>query len=707
MLENCRQSWRHRLSATRRVGTHAVCLQWALVAISVLYLPVNSQAGVTAENVIVVVNANSYASRTLANAYVEIRGIPSSNVIFLDQIPTDKLVIDLQLYKDRILTPVLNQIQQRGLTGQTSVIAYSADFPTTVNIKPHHELVTNPEVKKFQHPFAAINGLTYLYPFVLSDDPRYLEFSSNLYARGIFNRHFVNPFGDIDTHAEFQTALRLFDLEDYKLAAEQFEKLFEKQPLIPALAVRAAEARAKAGDQLAAKNLLVKAVAAGWTSKTWFAENKTLAPLLKQPPLSSLSARLSDGPIDVQEPVGFSSQTAWTLSGHPSTDPKMGIRYMMSCMLGVVHPRGSNLDQAIAVLEQAAKGDRTEPDAAFWFTVSGDVRTKTRLLELDNARKWLDHLGKENSTALGDIPKKSGKCVGLMLGTANMKLENREWEFVPGALADNLTSFGGRFETSSQSKLTDLLHIGAAMSSGTVFEPFALQPKFPLPIMYGYYASGATAIEAFYLSVQSPYQLLLVGDPLAQPFSRPPADEMTFVTTEGEAGKSMLQITRTPSTTAADQNQPAAMEIFIDGKLAKRMLPAGQLNLNLPENFRGARELRTVLIGRDALQPRSSYLHWVEDSEGVLPTAVVTDNSTSVTVNCPGATAIELLHHSESLGVVNGAEGVIEIDPAKVGGGPVRIRPVAKIGEQLVTGRETILRLPVVVPAAKPATAPK
>ena len=42
------------------------------------------------------------------------------------------------------------------------------------------------------------------------------------------------------------------------------------------------------------------------------------------------------------------------------------------------------------------------------------------------------------------------------------------------------------------------------MSSGTVAEPYALQFKFPLPMMYGYYAKGVSAIEAFYLSVTSP-----------------------------------------------------------------------------------------------------------------------------------------------------------------------------------------------------------
>ncbi len=298
------------------------------------------------------------------------------------------------------------------------------------------------------------------------------------------------------------------------------------------MALRAAEGREKAGDRVNAKNLILKAIAAGWTSKTWFVENETLSPLLKEPPLSSLATRLSDGPIEVQAPIGFSSQIAWTSSGNKNSDPTQGINYMLSCMLGVIHPFGSDINQASKVLSVAATGDHTYPNAAVWFTVSKDVRSTTRLLNVDAARDWLTHLGITNATTIGAVPKNTGKCVGLMLGTATINLENRKWEFVPGAISDNLTSHGGNYTTAGQTKLTALLHAGAAMSSGTVAEPYSIQAKFPLPIMYGYYASGVTALEAFYLSVASPYQLLIVGDPLAQPFAHTPNDTMTLTSPE-------------------------------------------------------------------------------------------------------------------------------------------------------------------------------
>jgi hypothetical protein len=51
---------------------------------------------------------------------------------------------------------------------------------------------------------------------------------------------------------------------------------------------------------------------------------------------------------------------------------------------------------------------------------------------------------------------------------------------VPGAICENLTSFGGIFTPAAgQTPLSEFLRAGAAGSSGTVIEPYAIQAKFP------------------------------------------------------------------------------------------------------------------------------------------------------------------------------------------------------------------------------------
>lgn len=92
--------------------------------------------------------------------------------------------------------------------------------------------------------------------------------------------------------------------------------------------------------------------------------------------------------------------------------------------------------------------------------------------------------------------------------------------FVPGALADHLTSLGGQLTDSSQMSVLRWLEAGATASYGTVVEPCNHPQKFPYPgIAMFYYANGASAIEAYWKSVAWPGEGLFVGEPLAKPFA--------------------------------------------------------------------------------------------------------------------------------------------------------------------------------------------
>lgn len=98
-----------------------------------------------------------------------------------------------------------------------------------------------------------------------------------------------------------------------------------------------------------------------------------------------------------------------------------------------------------------------------------------------------------------------------------------EVQFVPGALADDLTSYGGILDKDSygQTTTTDWIDAGATASYGTVSEPRSYPQKFPHPqLLLLHYIQGATALEAYWKSVAWPQQGLFVGEPLATPFSR-------------------------------------------------------------------------------------------------------------------------------------------------------------------------------------------
>jgi uncharacterized protein (TIGR03790 family) len=91
--------------------------------------------------------------------------------------------------------------------------------------------------------------------------------------------------------------------------------------------------------------------------------------------------------------------------------------------------------------------------------------------------------------------------------------------FVPGAVADHLTSTAGMLTDSRQMSALRWLEAGATGSYGTVVEPCAVLEKFPHPaVLMAHYLAGDTLIEAYWKSVDMPGQGIFVGEPLAAPF---------------------------------------------------------------------------------------------------------------------------------------------------------------------------------------------
>lgn len=93
--------------------------------------------------------------------------------------------------------------------------------------------------------------------------------------------------------------------------------------------------------------------------------------------------------------------------------------------------------------------------------------------------------------------------------------------FVPGALADHLTSTGGVLVDGSQMSSIRWLEAGATASYGTVSEPCNYPQKFPhAGVLIRHYLAGASAIEAYWKSVAWPAQGVFIGEPLASPYRR-------------------------------------------------------------------------------------------------------------------------------------------------------------------------------------------
>jgi hypothetical protein len=665
-------------------------------------VPGQVSAGMSSENVIVVVNGDSPVSRTVANHYIHQRQVPTKNVIVLDDVP-EGLDVELEDFRSKILKPVLAEIDSRGIAASTRVIAYSAGFPVGVKVHAHQKQMTDPMVKKYQTPLASINGLTYFYRYVLKDDPAYLNFGSNLYARGKFSRHFVNPFSG-ELKDKFEQADELRKEEKFSEASPLWVELHEAMPGMPGVAIRAAESLA-AEDQLDdARKMILAAIKAGWWSSSYLEDTPALEKCLDDPNIQKLLPLLDDSPTAWQGPQAFSATVGWTMTGSPVDAKQGGMPYLCSCMLAVVEPNGSTLGGAVRVLRRAAQADRTFPSGRFAFTASGDVRAKTRFPTVADAVVYLQEHGHDTEIFRGSVPEKAGAIVGLMTGTASASLLDQPWILQRGAIAENLTSFGAVFSNRSQTKLTEFLAAGAAMSSGTVTEPYSLQPKFPTPMLYGYYARGLSTIESFYQSIASPYQLLIVGDPLTQPFAKSP-DEVVEISFVSE-GKRRMRIARRSLGLKAPKSPTKTIEVYVDDRLFRVTPPVPAIEINWPENASGVYDVRATLTGLDRTEPRISFVDEIEvPGEHPPPAAELvtprepavsfSDDGSAATaievkLTCEGADRIELHHLGESLASVDGASGTITVETNSLGGGPLRFRPIAFFGDTRVRGKTIV-----------------
>ena len=280
-----------------------------------------------------------------------------------------------------------------------------------------------------------------------------------------------------------------------------------------------------------------------------------------------------------------------------------GTRYLLSAMLGVTDGRGNSVAEITAYLRSAAAADGTRPPGTIYFMTNDDVRTTTRSGPFPAIVKALGGLGVKAEIVAGTLPERKRDVAGLMAGTPTFDWRASGSQIVPGAICENLTSFGGIFTpTAGQTPLSDFLRAGAAGSSGTVTEPFSLQAKFPHPSIQVHYARGASLVEAFYQSVRAPYQLLVVGDPLCQPWATIPEVEVVSaadsrVLEPGAVVSGTLALEPRASNAAVDR-----FELYVDGLRVGQGGLGETLALDTTTLADGHHELRVVAIAATPIE---------------------------------------------------------------------------------------------------------
>jgi len=264
-----------------------------------------------------------------------------------------------------------------------------------------------------------------------------------------------------------------------------------------------------------------------------------------------------------------------------------------------------------------------------------------------------------------------------MTGTAEFDFAKSRSRIVPGAICDHLTSLGGDLRSKAgQTPLTEFLRYGAAGASGTVFEPIALQCKFPLPSLFLHYGRGCSLAESFYQSVAAPYQLLIVGDPLCQPWAVFPTVEVEGIEPNQEvAGK--LAIHAKATTTSS--HGVGFIELLIDGRLVARYRPDHTPEVDTAKLPDGYHELRVVAVGAGPIETRGRAIvpiqvnnHGTKIELSVAPqSGVAITDKVHISARQPGATTIVIRHNRREVARLKGESGEVELPAATLGGGPV------------------------------------
>ncbi|HOW96841.1 MAG TPA: TIGR03790 family protein [Kiritimatiellia bacterium] len=209
--------------------------------------------------------------------------------------------------------------------------------------------------------------------------------------------------------------------------------------------------------------------------------------------------------------------------GFRHADKYAGTNYYLSFML-----IGDRLSIAKSNVDVSVRSDGTRPGGCFYLVESSDAERNVRYPlnnNFDFHARFLSGFPAHEITGYGPLNQETN-VLGFQWGSSQI---NDYWgatnRYLPGCMADHMTSFGARFPTDpyNQGKIWNWIRQGASASYGAVNEPCAYIEKFPDPLVFFWYARGFSLGESYWMSVANPYQGLFIGDPLAAPYADPPA----------------------------------------------------------------------------------------------------------------------------------------------------------------------------------------
>lgn len=174
--------------------------------------------------------------------------------------------------------------------------------------------------------------------------------------------------------------------------------------------------------------------------------------------------------------------------------------------------------QAKRLIDRGIAADNSLPEGHAWLLETHDKNRSTRKIFFAPIKKAFKEMLPVHVAKKQAIENKRD-VMFYFTGLVRVPAIGTN-EYLPGAIADHLTSSGGQLTDSKQMSAMRWLEAGVTGSYGTVVEPCAFPAKFPNPgVVMAHYLAGNSLIEAYWKSVVMPGQGIFIGEPLAKPYA--------------------------------------------------------------------------------------------------------------------------------------------------------------------------------------------
>ncbi len=217
---------------------------------------------------------------------------------------------------------------------------------------------------------------------------------------------------------------------------------------------------------------------------------------------------------------GFCSKTCGPTKLNPYYNSNSHRPYDDYRMRPTMMLAGRNFSEMKRLIDRGVASDHTFPGGTGYLVSTSDKARNVRAVNYPEIiQQYLDSSLDLRLVRADYIKDRSG-VLFYFTGIKSVKAL-KTIRFVPGAIADHLTSSGGNL-TGNGDQMSSLqwLERGATGSYGTVVEPCNYLGKFPGPgIVISRYLHGETLLEAYWKSVAWPGEGIFIGEPLAAPFA--------------------------------------------------------------------------------------------------------------------------------------------------------------------------------------------